>query len=359
MPQFKIHLFLKFKIKLYSLQHKRIQHMSADKLIASWKKNSFKPVYLLHGEEDYFIDELMDYAEHQILTESEASFNLTVFYGKDADWAAVVTACRRYPMFAEKQVVLLKEAQMLNGIDKLEAYLENPLSSTIFIIGYKGKKLDGRMKISGLINKKGEIFESKKIAEYNLHDWINEQVKLKGFKISAKSVSLLQESIGNDLSRIVNEIDKLAINISGKNSIDEDDIEKYIGISKEYNVFELQAAIANKDLSTAIKIVNYFEHNPKAVPIQMALGALYAFFSKIYSAYGLSNTSEATLKPLFYFNPNAVKQAQTMMKNYGYAGTEKIILLLHHYNMKSVGVGDSGTESASLLKEMVVKIIVA
>ncbi len=333
--------------------------MSADKLIASWKKNSFKPIYLLHGEEDYYIDELMQYAEHQILSPSDASFNLTVFYGKDAEWTSIVNACRRYPMFAERQVVLLKEAQMLNGIEKLEAYIENPLSSTIFIIGYKGKKLDGRMKISTLINKKGEIFESKKIADYNLHDWINEQVKLKGFQISSKSVSLLQESIGNDLSRIVNELDKLSINLAGKTRIDEDDIEKFIGISKEYNIFELQAAIANKDLAAAIKIVNYFEHSPKAAPIQMALGALYVFFSKIYSAYGLQNTSEAALKPLFYFNPNAVKQAQAMIKNYGYAGTEKILLLLHHYNMKSVGVGDSGTESASLLKEMVVKIIVA
>ncbi len=331
--------------------------MSAEKIISSWKKKEFKQIHLLHGEEDYFIDQAMNYAEHHILSESEASFNLTIFYGKDANWVDIVNACKRYPMFAEKQVVLLKEAQMMNSFDMLESYINNPLSTTIFIISHKGKLLDKRTKAFKSIQKFGEVLESNKIPEWEIQKWIATVVKSKGFSISPKSVSLLNDHIGNNLSRLLTEIEKLSINLGEKKNIDDDDIEKYIGISKEHNIFELQDAIVNKDLSKAIKIVNYFEHNPKAAPIQQALPAMYSFFSRVYSAYGLANTSESALRPLFYNNTSALNQATAYMKNYGYAGVERHILLLHHYNMKSVGVGDSGTESTSLLKEMVAKMV--
>lgn len=172
-----------------------------------------------------------------------------------------------------------------------------------------------------------------------------------------KSASLLEEHTGNDLSRIANEIDKLAINLTNKTVIDDDDIEKYIGISKEYNVFELQAAVAKKNLAKCIKIINYFEANPKAAAIQMVLPALYAYFSKIYAVYGMNDKSDNALKPLFYFNPISLSQAKDAMKNYGYAGIEKLLLLLHHYDLKSKGVGDNGTNGALLMKEMVVKIM--
>jgi len=170
-------------------------------------------------------------------------------------------------------------------------------------------------------------------------------------------ISLLEEHIGNDLNRIINEIEKLALNLKGRKDITEDDIENYIGISKEYNVFELQAAIAKKDLARAIKIIQYYEGNPKAGPIQMVLPALYASFSKIYTVFGMKDHSEAALKPHFYFNSTAVKNAMETIKNYGYDGIERILLLLHHYNLKGVGVGDTGTSDASLMKEMVVKMI--
>ena len=331
--------------------------MSAEKIISEWKNRQFKNIYWLEGEEDYYIDMVMDYAEHHILNEAEAGFNLTVFYGKDAEWTSVINACTRYPMFAERQVVLLKEAQQMKDIDRLESYAENPLSSTIFVVGHKTKTLDKRGRLYKLLKKSAEIFTSEKIKDYKLQEWIGEYVRSQGYKINTKAISLLEEHIGNDLNRIVNEIEKLALNLKGKKDITEDDIEKYIGISKEYNVFELQAAIAKKDLAKAIKIIQYFEGNPKAGPIQMVLPALYASFSKVYTVFGMQDRSEAALKPHFYFNGNAVKNALETINNYGYDGIERILLLLHHYNLKGVGVGDTGTPDASLMKEMVVKMI--
>ncbi|MFZ1452132.1 MAG: DNA polymerase III subunit delta [Ferruginibacter sp.] len=338
--------------------------MSAEKIISEWKKKVFKNIYWLEGEEDYYIDMVVDYAEHNILDEAEAGFNLTVFYGKDADWAAVVNACKRYPMFAERQVVLLKEAQQMKDIDKLESYVENPLSSTIFVVAHKTKTLDKRGKLYKVLKKSAEIFTSEKVKDYKLQEWIGEYVRSQGYKINAKAISLLDEHLGNDLNRIVNEIEKLALNLKGKKGlpadrqeITEDDIERYIGISKEYNVFELQAAIAKKDLAKAIKIIQYFEGNPKAGPIQMVLPALYASFSKVYTVFGMSDRSEAALKPHFYFNSNAVKNAMETINNYGYDGIERVLLLLHHYNLKGVGVGDTGTSDASLMKEMVVTMV--
>jgi DNA polymerase-3 subunit delta len=331
--------------------------MSAEKIISDFKKKSFKPLYWLEGEEDYYIDLVMEYAENNILAVEEASFNLTVFYGRDADWASVVNACRRYPMFAERQVVLLKEAQHMKDIDKLESYIENPLPSTIFVVGYKGKSYDKRTKLYKTLKQSAEILVSEKLKEYKVGEWIKEFVTNKGFTISPKAVVLLEEHIGNDLSRIVNELEKLSLNLKGKKSISEDDIENYVGISKEYNVFELQAAIAKKDLAKALTIIQYFDANPKAGPIQMVLPALYSSFSKIYTVFGMADKSEAALKPHFYFNQTAVRNALDTIKAYQYEGIERILLLLHHYNLKGVGVGDTGTNDASLLKEMVVKMI--
>jgi len=331
--------------------------MSVEKIIGSWKKKSFKSVYWLEGEEEYYIDQVIDYAEHHLLPEAEAEFNLTVFYGKDADWTAVINACRRYPMFAEKQVVVLKEAQHMKDIEKLEGYIAAPLASTIFVVGYKAKGVDKRTKLYKTLQSNAEVLTTKKIGEGKMQEWIIDLAKSKGFTIHPKSASLLEEHTGNDLSRIANEIDKLSVNLQHKKTIDDDDIEKFIGISKEYNVFELQAAIARKDLAKSIKIINYFDANPKAAAIQMVLPALYAYFSKIYAVYGMNDKSDAALKPLFYFNPVSLSQAKDAMKNYGYNGIEKMLLLLHHYDLKSKGVGDSGTPGSMLMKEMVVKIM--
>jgi len=331
--------------------------MSAEKILSDWSGKKFKSLYWLEGEEDYYIDKLVDYAEHHILDEAESGFNLTVFYGKDADWTELLNACKRYPMFAERQVVLLKEAQHMREIDKLESYFDNPLASTIFVVAYKGKTFDKRKTLFKSIKKSAEIFNSEKVKEYKLAAWITEYVQSCGYKINSKAVNLLEEHLGNDLGRITNEIEKLTLNLKGSKEITDDDIEKYIGISKEYNAFELQAAIAKKDLAKALTIIQYFEGNPKAGPIQAVLPALYSSFSKIYMVFGLQDKSVAALKPHFYNNPFAVQAALDTIKNYKYEGVERILLLLHHYNLKGVGIADTGTPDAELMKEMVVKMI--
>ena len=331
--------------------------MSYEKIITEWKKNVFKPFYWLEGEEEYFIDKVMDYAEHNILSENEAGFNLMVFYGKDASWPDVINACRRYPMFSERQVVLLKEAQQMKDVDKLESYIEKPLSSTILVVSYKEKKVDGRTKFAKLIKEKGVLLSTKKIYDGQLPQWTEDIVKNHGFEISGKALMLLVDHIGNDLNRIENEIEKILVNLGKRKNITEDDIEEFIGISKEFNVFEFQNALAKKDLPRSIRIVQYFEANPKAAPIQLILPSLYAFYSKLYMIYGVSSRDEKTVASAIGVNPFFVKDYLTAVKNYSFPQVEKVMLLLHQYNLKSIGVGDTGTEDASLLKEMVFKIL--
>lgn len=331
--------------------------MSAEKIILEWKNNIFKPFYWLEGEEEFYIDIVIDYAEHKILSETDAAFNLSVFYGKDANWADVVNACSRYPMFAQRQVVLLKEAQQMKDIDKLDNYIANPLASTVLVVSYKGKTIDKRSKLSKLLKQNGEILSTKKLYDNQLPAWTNEFIQSKGYTINPRALSLLADHIGNDLSRIANEFEKVSMNLSDRKNITEDDIEKYVGISKEYNVFELQQALSNKNLSKAITIIQYFDGNPKAAPIQMLLPALYNYFSKVFSVFQMADKTERALRPMFYNNPYAAKQALETILNYSYSGVEQILLLLHEYNLKSIGVNSIGISDASLMKELAVKII--
>lgn len=331
--------------------------MSAEKIINEWKKNIFKPFYWLEGEEEFYIDLVMDYAEHSILSEADAAFNLSVFYGKDANWTEVVNACSRYPMVAQRQVVLLKEAQQMKDIDKLENYITNPLASTIFIVSYKGKTIDGRSKLAKLLKQNGEVLTAKKLYDNQLSGWTNDFIRLKGYTITPRALTLLVDHIGNDLSRIANEFEKVSMNLADRKNISEDDIEKYVGISKEYNVFELQQALSNKDLAKAITIIQYFEGNPKAAPIQMLLPALYNHFSKVLTVFQMSEKTEKALRPMFYNNPYAARQALETVLNYSYSGVEHTLMLLHEYNLKSVGVNSIAISDASLMKELAVKII--
>jgi DNA polymerase-3 subunit delta len=328
-------------------------------IITEWKKKLYKPFYWLEGEEEYFINKVMDYAEHNILNETETGFNLTVFYGKDAAWPDVINACRRYPMFSERQVVLLKEAQQMKDLERLESYVENPLSSTILVVSYKDKKIDGRTKFAKLLKERGVLLSTKKIYENQLPQWTEEIVNNHGYEISRKAIMLLVDHIGNDLSRIENEIEKILVNLGKRKTINEDDIEQFIGISKEFNVFEFQNAIAAKDLSNCIRIVQYFEDNPKAAPIQLIFPSLYSFFSKLYMIHGLNSRDEKTVAASLGVNPFFVKDYLKAVNAYSFPAVEKAILLLHHYNLRSVGIADIGTEDASLLKEMVYKIIAA
>ena len=325
-----------------------------------WKKGIFKPVYWLEGEEPYYIDTIIDYAESNILTEAESGFNLSVFYGRDADWANVINACRRYPMFAEKQLVLLKEAQHMKDIDKLEGYIDNPLLSTILIVGYKDKKIDGRSKMAKLLKQKGEVLTTRKLYDNELPGWVNGFVASKGFQINSKAVQLLVDHIGNDLSRISNEIEKVTINLAGRKQITDDDIEEYVGISKEYNAFELQHALTQRNLTKSLQIIQYFESNPKAIPIQLLLPTLYSFFSKAYLVFGAGTNNEDQLAQyLGYKNAygSYVKDIISCARSFRQSGVEQAILLLHEYNLKSIGINSGNASNADLLKEMVVKMI--
>lgn len=329
--------------------------MTANQILTEWKKKQFNTVYWLEGEEVYYIDQLVNYAEHHLLTEAEAGFNLSVFYGKDASWADVVNACRRYPMFAERQVVILKEAQQMRELDKLESYLLQPQPSTVLIVAHKDKKLDGRSSMAKQLKKHAAMFLSEKLYDNKIPAWIQELAEEKGYQIHQKAVQLLADHIGNDLSRIANELEKLMVNLSGK-TITAEDIETYVGISKEYNVFELQSAIGRKDLAKAIQIIQYFEGNPKAAPIQLVLPSLYSFFSKTYMLFGLQGDDKSIAAQLG-INPYFLKDYRQNASAYGFQGTEAALLLLQTYNLRAVGIHDAGSSDASLLKEMLCKLM--
>ncbi|GAA4303783.1 DNA polymerase III subunit delta [Compostibacter hankyongensis] len=330
--------------------------MSYEVIIRELEARKFKPVYLLEGEEDFFIDQVARYLEHEVLSDAEKEFNLTVFYGKDAAWSDVVNACRRYPMFAERQVVMIKEAQAMRDIGKLEVYLEKPLNSTLLVLVHKQGKLDGRTRVAGLIKKKGTVLTTKKLYDNQLPAWIQGYVKQRGMQLTDKAVLLLADHIGNDLSRMANELDKLLINVRGKDRLDENDIEQYVGISKEYNSFELQSAIARRDLPGAIKIIAYFDANPKAASILMIIPLLHSFFSKLYLLLTQTAGSQVSLSSLGVpprFQAEYTRSAQA----YGREGVERAILLLHTYNLRKIGIDDAGYSDAELLKELVFRIV--
>ncbi len=330
--------------------------MSAEKILNEWKKKKFKPVYWFDGEEDFYIDQLVTAAEKEILTPDEAGFNLSIFYGKDSNWADVVNACMKYPMFSDKQVVILKEAQQMKDLDKLESYIEKPLASTIFIVAHKEKKVDGRSKLAKLLKDKAELLTTKKMYDNELPAWTQQLIENKGYQPTQKAIHLLVDHIGNDLSRLANEVDKVILNLGDKKTINEDDIEEFVGISKEYNVFELQNAVGKKNLAKAIQIVQYFESNPKAAPIQLILPSLYSYFSKVFML--ASGASESTIMSVFEMKSNwQLKEPKVSASIYGFEGAQAALLLMHEYNLRSIGVRDVGTEDASLLKEMIYKMM--
>lgn len=329
--------------------------MSSQKVLDSWEKKQFKPLYWFEGEEDFFIDQLVDYAEHRILNEDEAGFNLTVFYGKDANWTEVLNTCRRYPVFAERQVVILKEAQQMKDLDKLESYFSNPVSSTIFVASHKGKTLDGRTKVAQTLKSKGVLLQFKKIYESQLPQWTVNLAASKGLKIDPKALILLVDHVGNDLARIANEIDKLALNIKA-DTITPHDIEKYIGISKEYNVYELQNALAVKDLAKTMRILNYFEANPKAAPLAYLFTILHGFFTKMMMLKQLPAIDKQAIRPMFYNNPVLIELALSCHKKYSFEQLEKVIVLLHEHNLKMLGVHSNISDSENL-KELCFKIV--
>ncbi len=328
-----------------------------EKILQDWKAKKFRPIYWLEGEEPYYIDMLLNYAENNLLSPAEAEFNLTVFYGKDAEMPAIINACRRYPMFAERQVVILREAQMMRDVEGLIPYIEKPQPSTVFVVAYKDKKLDGRKQMAKLVAKSGELFSTKKLYDNQLPAWVEQMVKEQGLTIHARAQQLLVDHIGNDLSRLYNETVKLAVNLGKRKNITEDDIEEFIGVSKEFNVFELQSAFGQKNLTKTVQIIQYFESNPKAGPIQMILPSLFNFFSKVYMLYALRGADQQTLSTQLGVKPYFLNEYLASSQKYSFQQIERALLLLHQYNLKSVGIDNARNTDADLMKELAVKIM--
>lgn len=339
--------------------------MSYPELIKDLKNRKFKPVYLLHGEEPYYIDKISEYVEKHILSEGERGFNQSVFYGKDADLITVLNAAKRFPMMSEYQVILVKEAQDMKwkegdekGGDPLLSYLENPAPTTILVFAYKYGKFDKRKKSYKAFEKKGVVFESATIYDNKLPAWIEDFVKEKGYRMNPQASALLAEYLGNDLSKIANELEKLMLNIPPRAEITVNDIQNNIGISKEYNVFELQGAIARRDAVKVNQIINYFGSNPKSNPIQMVLGNLNTYFTKILRFHYAKDRSQAALAKELGVNPFFVKDYEVAAKSYDRWKTARIISYLREFDLKTKGVGSTGnTSDAELLKELLFKII--
>ncbi len=261
-------------------------------------------------------------------------------------------------MFAERQVVILKEAQQMREVEKLDAYIEHPLHSTIFIVGHKEKKIDGRSKLAKHLKHHAVLISTKKLYDNELPDWTEQMIHQKGLEIQNKALHMLVDHIGNDLQRLENEVDKITVNLHGRKQITEDDIENFVGVSKEFNIFELQSALGKRDMVAVMKIINFFEANPKAAPIQLVLPTLYAYFSKLYIAASSNSKDEYTIASLLGLKGFFAKQYIQALQIYSFTEIEKALLLLHHYNLKSVGISKtSETNDSDLMKELVAKII--
>jgi len=339
--------------------------MELNTLLQDIKQRKFKPIYFLMGEEPYYIDKISEYLSDTILTEEEKAFNQTTLYGKDVSLDEVLSTAKRFPMMAEHQVVLVKEAQdlsreILAQPDKkksiLEAYAENSQPTTILIFCYKYKKLDKRKRVYKVIAKNGAIFESKKIYENQIPTWIRDEVKRRGYAISPKAAHLLTEFLGNDLAKITNEIDKLELILAGRNEITPEIIEENIGISKDFNNFELQKAFGNKDYTKAYRIIEYFAQNPKNHPIVLTIPILYNFFSKVLLYHGLKDKSKANVAKSLKVNPYFVTDYSTAANHYPMREVSGIVSTLRDIDMKSKGINAVSATPIDLYKELLYKI---
>ncbi|MBN2519714.1 MAG: DNA polymerase III subunit delta [Bacteroidales bacterium] len=332
--------------------------MTYKEIITELKNKIYRPVYLLTGDEPFYIDLISNNISENVLDENEKSFNQTVLYGKETDVNTLITLARRYPMMSNYQVVILKEAQELKDFDNLIHYVENPLKSTILVINYKYKKLDKRKKVCKVIDEKGILFESNKLYDDKIPGWISSYVKAKGYSIDVNSTMLLFEYLGNDLSKIVNEIDKLLIVIpEDTKKINAPTIEKYIGISKDYNNFELQNALIQKNKLKAYKIVKYFSQNQKNNPVNLTIIVLYNFFSKVIVYYFIKDKSPKNVASILKINPYFVKDYEMASKKYSPKKLIEIISALREYDLRSKGVNNVSTPPGDLLKELVTIIL--
>jgi DNA polymerase-3 subunit delta len=329
-----------------------------EEIISDLKKRIFKPVYFLAGEEPYYIDHITNYIEDNVLPEAEKSFNQTIMYGDDTSIPAIIDTAKRFPMMSSHQVVIIKEAQTLKKLDDLVLYLEKPLLSTILVLCYKYKSLDKRTKLFKTLETHGVYYESSKIRDYQIPAWIERYLMAKGIKTDPSASAMLTEFLGTDLHKIVNELDKLIITLPpGRPAITTELIEKNIGISKDYNNFELQKAVGQKNILKANMIIKYFANNPKDNPITLTIASLFGFFSKLLTYHYLADKSKNNVASVLKVNPFFVKDYESSAARYNASKTTQIISLLRTYDLRSKGFGDPGTDAGDLMKELIYKIL--
>ena len=335
------------------------QEITCDDVLKELRAKQYRPIYYLMGEESYYIDVIANYMAEHILSDSEKEFNLTIVYGADTDIVSIINAAKRYPMMAEHQVIIVKEAQNIRNMDELFYYLQKPQSSTILVICHKHGVIDRRKKLATEIEKKGILFESKKVKESQLSAFISAYMKRKGINIEPKASVMLADFVGTDLSRLSGELDKLAL-ILPKNQtcITPELIEHNIGISKDYNNFELRSALVEKDVLKANKIIKYFEENPKTNPIQMTLSLLFGFFSNLMLAYYAPEKTEQGIAAFLGLKSSwQSREYMNTMRRYSGIKTMEIIGEIRYADALSKGVGNSSLSNAEILKELIFKIL--
>ena len=326
-------------------------------IVAEIDKGEPRPLYFLMGEEPYYIDKIAHYIADNVLAEEEKGFNQMVLYGKDSNVEEIVSSAKRFPMMANHQVLIVKEAQHLSRtIENLVTYAENPQPSTVLVLCYKYKKLDKRKKLYKAIQKSGVIFESKKLYENQVADWIRRTLSGKEYRITPKACALLVEFLGTDLGRIGNELDKLTLILSKTDEITPELIEKHIGFSKDFNNFELKKAIGERDMKKAARIIDYFSNNPKDNPFIVTVATLNTFFTQLLQYHGLKDHSPKNVSSVLGVNPFFVSEYSVAAKNYPMKRVSRIISGLRQLDLKSKGVNANNMGQSELLKELLVEI---
>lgn len=328
------------------------------KIVNDIKQGNIKPIYFLMGEEPYYIDKISEYIDKNVLAEEEKGFNQMVLYGRDVSVEDIVSNAKRFPMMAERQVVIVKEAQELSRtIEKLATYSENPQPSTVLVVCYKYKKIDKRKKLYKVVKKNGVIFESKKLYENQVGDWIRRVLAGAKYAIEPKAAQMLVEFLGTDLGKINNELEKLKLIIPKDVQITADHIEQNIGISKEFNNFELRKAVGARNVTKSFRIINYFAQNPKDNPLVVTISLLFGFFSQLLQYHGLSDKSPRAVASALKVNPYFVNDYASAAQNYPMKKVSQVVALLRDADMKSKGVGAANLPQGDILKELLVKIL--
>ncbi|TWV15062.1 DNA polymerase III subunit delta [Bacteroidaceae bacterium HV4-6-C5C] len=335
------------------------QTLSYDEIVKDLKAKHYYPVYYLMGEEPYYIDKISDYIAENILTDTEKEFNLSVVYGADADISTIINTAKRYPMMSEYQVVIVKEAQNVRNMEELAFYLQKPLFSTILVLCHKHGVLDRRKKLAAEVEKNGVLFESSKIKDAQLPAFITSYMKRKGVDLEPKATTMIADFVGTDLSRLTGELEKLIITLpKGSTRVTPEQIEKNIGISKDYNNFELRSALVEKDILKANKIIKYFEENPKTNPIQMTLSLLFNFFSNLMLAYYAPEKSEQGIATMLGLRSAwQSKDYMIAMRKYSAFKTMEVISAIRCADAKSKGVNNASSNDGDILRELIFQIL--